>query len=107
MFVYFTITNRSSIDLQFDRMLFDVSINEPLLHKSAILDRMPLARGARSEALHFACFLNPAQVDTIKRRVTAQGELNGFQVNVTAYFQASEGWIEVHKLINRSRVSVG
>jgi hypothetical protein len=39
--------------------------------------------------------------------MTQQGFLEAVRLDVTAYFQAREGWIEVSRNLQRSKVPVG
>jgi hypothetical protein len=107
LFLWFEVANRSPVDLQLDRMLLDVSINAPLLSRGAILDRRPVPRGTRVSNVYFSTMLTTSQVGEIRRLMTVQGNLEGMQIGVTAYFQAREGWVEVSKHVTRSKVAVG
>lgn len=105
--LWFSMVNRSPMDLQFDRMIFTLWVNQPLIYQASILTRQPLLRGERKETVYFAGHLDAAQVAEITRLTTPQGFLEVVRLDVTAFFQTREGWIEVTRTIQRTKVSVG
>jgi hypothetical protein len=107
IFLWFLIVNRSPVDLQFDRMIFTLSAMQPLIYQASILTRQPFPRGERRETIYFSGHLDAAQVAEITRVMTQQGFLEAVRLDVTAYFQAREGWIEVSRNLQRSKVPVG
>jgi len=107
LFLWFLIVNRSPLDLQFDRMIFTLWINQPVIFQASILTRQPFSRGERRESVYFSGHLDTTQVAEITRLMTPQGFLEVVRLDVTVYFQAREGWIEVTRNIQRTKVPVG
>ena len=105
--IWFSMVNRRPMDLQFDRMIFTLWVNQPLIYQASILTRQPFSRGERKETIYFAGHLDAAQVAEIMRLTTPQGFLEVVRLDVTAYFQARDGWIELTKNIQRTKVPVG
>jgi hypothetical protein len=107
IFLYFVIVNRSPLDLEFDRMMFNLWVAQPVIYQGLILTRGPIPHGERREGIHYESHLDPSQVAEIRRLTTDKGILEGVRIDLTAYFQTRQGWIEVRKNLQRSKVPVG
>lgn len=107
IFLYFVVVNRSPLDLQFDRLMFTLWVNQPLIYRGLILTRGSIPHSERREGIHYESHLDSTQVAEIRRLTTDKGFLEGVRIDVTAYFQAREGWIEVRRNLMRSKVPVG
>ena len=105
--LWFSMVNRSPLDLQFDRMILTLWVNQPLIYQAAILSRQPLLRGERKETIYFAGHFGSSQAAEITRLTTPQGFLDVVRLDLTAFFQARDGWIEVTRNIQRTKVPVG
>jgi hypothetical protein len=107
IFLWFVIVNRSPVDLEFDRMIFTLWVAQPLIYRGLILTRGTIPHSERRESIYYESHLDTAQVAEIRRLTTQKGYLEGVRIDVTAYFQTREGWIEVNRNLQRSTVPVG
>lgn len=107
IFLWFVIVNRSPLDLEFDRLMFTLWVAQPLIYRGLILTRGTIPHSERRESFYYESHLDTAQVAEIRRLTTDKGYLEGVRIDLTAYFQTREGWIEVNRNLQRSKVPVG
>jgi hypothetical protein len=104
--LWFNITNRSSLDLVFDRMLIEVWVGQPTIYSGFILRRFSLPAGETEKDVYFPAHLATPQQEQIKRRANGKGIVDEVSINLTAYFQSERGWFEVRRHINYRDVLV-
>jgi len=104
--LWFNISNRSSLDLVFDRMLIEIWVGQPTIYSGSILRRFALPAGETEKDVYFPAHLAPPQQEQIKRRANEKGLIDEVSINLTAYFQSERGWFEVRRHIDYRDVLV-
>ncbi len=104
--LWFNITNRSGLDLIFDRMLIEFWVGQPTIYSGSILRRFSLPAGGTEKDVYFPAHLAPPQQEQIRRRANDKGLVDEVSINLTAYFQSERGWFEVRRHINYRDVLV-
>jgi len=79
--LWFNITNRSSVDLIFDRMLIEFWVGQPTIYSGSVLRRFSLPTGATEKDVYYPAHLAPPQQDQIKRRVSNKGIVEEVSIN--------------------------
>ncbi len=102
--LYFRITNLSSLDLILDRLLLDVWFGQPTF-TTALLRRYDVPAGQITEGIFLRHHLNSAQCKQIEEFSHANGQRGSLHIYLTAYFQSRAGDLEVHKSIDRTKVT--
>ena len=95
MRLWFTVDNRSRMDVELDRTILEVWVGQPMLHGS-ILTRAAIKSREKFEDLAFEAELTSTQVAELRRNLAnpAQGRPR-LRVHIRAYFLTRLYWIEV------------
>ena len=103
--LWFKVDNRSSIEVELDRLLVEVWLGQPLA-EGAVLNRHPLKPNTWDESIRFHQFLARDQADLARQRLADPQQAPGMSLRIqaTAYFDTPFGTVVVYNnMIQRQK----
>jgi hypothetical protein len=102
--VGFKVDNRSSIEVEVDRLLTTVTFNGFPVGEGAVLDRFTIPPNKWNDGIQFRTYIDVGRVIPLRQFLANENSGQSLRVNATAYFNSPFGSVVVYNhMIDRRR----